>query len=237
MAVIVRHFDNMVTAQEAVEAVKATGVSDEQIGFLTKKGASGHFDAPDVINTNDMSGTEGAMLGTLAGMVTAVVAMATPIGPIVAAGPLLGTLIGALAGAATGGVVASLVDTGVDEGTARRLAATLEDDAAVLVSVEVDDADEAPIRALMAQTEELHADEVQFFQRHHAQHQEAEFADFQTAYHFGYRAAAENPRPFAEAETTLRQSYTGNFDRDRDAIQVGYDRYLDTVQVVGARTY
>jgi uncharacterized membrane protein len=238
MAVIVRHFDNMATAQEAVDAVKAAGVADEQIGFLTKEGVVGHFDAPEAINTNDMSGTEGALLGSLAGMVTAVVAMATPIGPIVAAGPLLGTLVGAIAGAATGGVVASLIDSGVDEETARRLAATLEDDSAVLVSVEVDDAEEANIRALLAQTEELHADELRYFQSYHAQHQDAEFEEFQRAYHFGYRAAAENPRPFEEAEPTLRQSYPGSFDQDRDAIRVGYERYLDTVQVVGgARTY
>ncbi|HEX8684744.1 MAG TPA: hypothetical protein VF707_20675 [Ardenticatenaceae bacterium] len=232
MAVIIRHFDSMETAQEVVQALNAAGVSEEHIGFLTKAGVSGHFDAPNSINTNDMSATEGAMLGTLAGMVTAVVAMATPLGPIVAAGPLLGTLIGALAGAATGGVVASLIDSGVDEGTARRLAATLEDDKAVLVSVEVDDDEAAGIRALLAQTEELHADELRYFQAYHQQHQDVDFAEFQHAYHFGYRAAAANPVPFADAELALRQSYTGDFERDREAIRVGYERYLNTVQVV-----
>ncbi len=232
MAVIIRHFDSMETAQEVVQALNAAGVSEEQIGFLTKAGVSGHFDVPDTINTNDMSTTEGAMLGTLAGMVTAVAAMATPLGPIVAAGPLLGTLIGALAGAATGGVVASLIDSGVDEGTARRLAATLEDDKAVLVSVEVDDDEAAGIRALLARTEELHADELRYFQAYHQQHQDVDFAEFQHAYHFGYRAAAANPVPFADAELSLRQSYDGDFEHDREAIRVGYERYLNTVQVV-----
>jgi hypothetical protein len=108
----------------------------------------------------------------------------------------------------------------------------------VLVSVEVDDEEEASIRALLAQTEELHADDLRYFQSYHTTHQDAAFGDFQSAYHYGYRAASTNPRPFEEAEPLLRQEYPGNFDRDRDAIQVGYERYGNTVQVVGgARTY
>ncbi len=209
MATIIRHFDSLPAANDAVEALRAAGVAEEQIGFLTKEGVSGNFQAPDAMDLDDMSASEGALLGTLAGMITAVAAMATPFGPLVAAGPLFGTLIGALAGGATGGVVASLVDAGVEQDVARRLAATLEDERAVLLSVEVPDDEAAEIRMVLAQTESLHQDELRFFERYHADHAGADFATFHDAYHFGYRAAAAQQSPFADAEPALRQAYAG----------------------------
>jgi uncharacterized membrane protein len=232
MALIIRHFDNFHAADEALDALLAAGIPEENIGFLTKEGVQGHFKAPAGINADDIGTAEGTMLGTLAGMVTAVVAMGTPLGPLLAAGPLFGTLVGALAGGATGGIVASLIDSGVDEDLARALAATLESDDAVLVSVEVPDEREGEVRELLAQTELLHGDELRYFQSYHERRTQVPFDELQDAYHFGYRAAALRPRPFEEAVDELRRDYPANFERDRDAIEIGYRRYMDTVQVV-----
>ncbi|MDQ4079032.1 MAG: hypothetical protein M3220_22665, partial [Chloroflexota bacterium] len=216
MALIIRHFDNPYTANDAVETLLEAGIPEGKIGFLTKEGVQGHFQAPPGIDPNDMGTGEGTMLGTLAGMVAAVAAMATPFGPIVAAGPLFGTLLGAIAGGATGGIVAKLVDFGIDRDLARTLAATLEDDQAVLLSVEVPDRREAEVRDLLAQTEELHEDEVRYFRTYHEEHQDVAYEEFRDAYHFGYRAAAQWPRPFEEAERDLRAAYPGDYDRDRE---------------------
>ncbi|MBA3531927.1 MAG: hypothetical protein H0T73_08420 [Ardenticatenales bacterium] len=231
MALIVRHYDNPQRAHEAVEALQDAGIGDAQIGFLTKKGIQGHFHAPPELGS-DMRGAEGATLGTLAGMVTAVAALATPIGPIIAAGPLFGVLVGALAGAATGGLVASMVDFGIDEESARRLAATLEDEQALLLSVEVPQRREAEIRELLAQTDALHADELSFFQAYHQEHQEIDFEEFAEGYHYGYRAAAHHQKPFAEVDLAMRMDYLGDYEIHREAIEIGYNRYMDTIQVM-----
>lgn len=232
MALIIRHYDNPHSAEEALSVLHAAGIGEGQIGFLTRQGVRGTFHVPPEMNPDDMSGAEGAALGTLAGMVAAVAAMATPFGPIVAAGPLFGTLIGALAGAATGGAVASLVDAGASKEVARRLTATLENDDAVLLSIEVPDEREEEIVAMLARSDQLHEDEWRYFETYHLTHQESDFESFSDAYHFGYRTAAERRRPFEAAEPYLRAQYEGDFDQDREPIQVGYQRYLDTVLVL-----
>lgn len=150
MAILIRQFANPSAAHDAVEALVAAGIPEDDIGFLSREGIRGHFHVPPELNPDDMSGVEGATLGTLAGLVTAVAALATPLGPLVAAGPLFGTLVGAIAGAATGGVVASLVEGGVDEELAHRLLATLESDDALLLSVELPRRRVAEIRELLA---------------------------------------------------------------------------------------
>lgn len=231
MPIIIRHYDNSHSAHEAVEALREAGLTEQQIGFLTKQGVQGHFDVPDDLNPDDMSRVEGAALGGLAGLVAAVVAL-TPLGPLAAAGTFFGALIGALAGAATGGAVASLMDAGISRETAQRLAATLEDNNAVLLSVEVPDAREAAVRQILADVDALHADEVRYFESYHAQHAEVPFEEFSHAYHYGYRAASHSLRPFAEAEASLQSGYEGDFARDREAIRVGYERYLNTVQIL-----
>lgn len=229
--IIIRHYDNPHSAHEAVEALQEAGLTEQQIGFLTKQGIQGHFDVPDDLNPDDMSRVEGAALGTLAGLVAAVVAL-TPLGPLAAAGTFFGALIGVLAGAATGGIVATLMDAGISKETAHRLAATLEDQDAVLLSVEVPPDREATVRQILADVDALHADEVRYFETYHAQHAEVPFEAFSHAYHYGYRAASHTLRPFAEAEAELGSGYKGDFERDRDAIRVGYERYLDTVQIL-----
>lgn len=234
MPLIIRHFDNPLTAQQAVAALTEAGIAEEKIGFLTKEGVRGHFDVPAELDPDDVSTAEGTLLGSLAGMAMAVAALATPLGPLIGAGPLFGALIGVLAGGATGGIVASLVDFGVDERLARRLAATLDDERAVLLSVEVPAQREAEARALLAQTERLHEDELRFFEGYHERHLDVPYEQVHGAYHFGYRSAARAARPFADAEAELRAHYPGEYDVDREAIEVGYQRYLDTVQVVDA---
>lgn len=234
MTLIIRHYDNPHTANEALEALLEAGFQEKQIGFLTKQGVQGHFHAPPEIDTGNMDGVEGATLGTLAGMVTAVAAMATPFGLLVAAGPLFGVIVGALAGAATGGAVASLLDFGIDERTAQRLAATLEDEKAMLLSVEVPEARAEEAREILAQTEEIHQDELRFFEAYHEEHAEIAFEEFASAYHYGYRAAARHRQPFEEVDWTLRMEYPGDYELDRDAIEIGYNRYRDTLLVIEA---
>lgn len=232
--VIVRHYDSADSAQEAVDALEGAGIGEEAVGLLTREGVTGHFHPPAGTNPNDMSAREGATLGTLAGLVTGVAALATPLGPLIAAGPLFGALIGALAGAATGGIVAALVEAGLSEEDARRLAATLEDDDAVLLSVEVPRARAAEVRALLGRVEALHEADLAHFRAHHESVGGTDFESANAAYRFGYRAAAEQAGTFETLAPTLASSYPGDFDADREAIAAGFRRYRQTIQVLDA---
>jgi hypothetical protein len=75
-----------------------------------------------IVETGSTSDTgEKAAIGSVAGFIAGIVALAIPgIGPIIAAGPLAVALTGAAAGAATGGLIGVMTDDGVPEDAARR---------------------------------------------------------------------------------------------------------------------
>lgn len=233
MKVIVKQYNNMEDAQAGVAALHAMGIKNEQIGFLTRRGTSGNFEVPSEMNPDDVSATEGALFGGFAGLVAAVVAMATPFGPIVAAGPLFGALVGTLAGAATGGAVASLVENhNVDRETAERLAALLESESAVLLSVEVPAEEMDEVHAQLANAEALQGESQRSYEAQAVTTGVAPQTDsesYQAAYQWGYRAATHTTRTFDEVEADLRDRYPGPYARDRDAIREGFSRHRKTI--------
>jgi hypothetical protein len=80
----------------------------------------------------------GAGLGSVAGLLVGIAALAVPgVGPILAAGPLATALGGMLAGGAVGGIIGALATVGVPEEYARQYAASIQE-GSTLVTVRTD---------------------------------------------------------------------------------------------------
>ena len=118
---VVALFDNLDTAQAAVQELLARGFGRDDISVVRTNQEDDHTTGKMEQTENDASGAAagagiGAVLGGLAGLLVGLGALAIPgIGPIVAAGPLVTTLAGAGLGAATGGLVGALADAGMSE--------------------------------------------------------------------------------------------------------------------------
>ncbi len=131
---VVALYDDLMTAQKAVEKLVSAGFSRTNISLVANDVTneySQYLKAPvgtTVNNTVDaVNAGQGASFGTIVGALTGALvgvgALAIPgIGPVIAAGPLIaalsvlsGAAVGAGAGAITGGVTAALVKTGVTE--------------------------------------------------------------------------------------------------------------------------
>lgn len=121
---VVALFDDMTTAERAVQELVSNGFNRDQISLVASDRV--HTDSGEVSTGSTMAETPadgaaagagiGAVLGGLAGLLVGIGALAIPgIGPIIAAGPLAAALAGAGLGAATGGVIGALVDAGVPE--------------------------------------------------------------------------------------------------------------------------
>jgi uncharacterized membrane protein len=110
----------------------------------------------DNLNTENVSGEEGAGLGALIGAFTGLTMALIPgFGPILAAGPLAAALvgggIGAATGAATGGLVASLVDFGVSPENAKRYQDILRTGGAMVIVDLNDMNEEQTVRNILKQ--------------------------------------------------------------------------------------
>jgi hypothetical protein len=123
---VVALYDNLDTAQTAVQELLSNGFSRDDISVVrtNQQGdyVSGNVNDPNAMSaSSDASGAAagagiGAVLGGLAGLLVGLGALAIPgIGPIIAAGPLATTLAGAGLGAATGGLVGALADAGIPD--------------------------------------------------------------------------------------------------------------------------
>jgi hypothetical protein len=136
-------------AEHIVNRLRDEGFSDNDISALF----------PDKEGTRDFAhdkGTKapegavagaggGAVLGGALGWLVGAGALAIPgIGPFVAAGPILAALSGAAVGGAVGGIAGALVGMGIPEYEARRYEGKLRA-GNILISVHVDDSDEAKI--------------------------------------------------------------------------------------------
>jgi hypothetical protein len=126
---IIGFFSTQERAEAAVNELVREGFTRDQISVVAgKKGdiqGKRSSDAPHlgpVVETGSTSDTgEKAAIGSLAGFIAGIVALAIPgIGPIIAAGPLAVALTGAAAGAATGGLIGVMTNDGVPEEAARR---------------------------------------------------------------------------------------------------------------------
>jgi uncharacterized protein (TIGR02271 family) len=145
------------TARQVTQALLDAGMERDHIGLVASD-ASGEYTTQlqtSDMETDDVSGGEGAgfgaTVGTIFGAVAGLVAITIPgIGPVIAAGPLAAALgaitgagIGAVSGAVAGGITASLVQSGLDEETAGYYAEGLRRGGALLtVQVEDNRADE-----------------------------------------------------------------------------------------------
>jgi len=151
---VVGLFDNSSDAQGALQDLKDSGFSGNDISFVANnnRGDYGNYDDSTSGGTEAEEGagfgaTGGAVLGGLTGLLVGLGALAIPgIGPVVAAGSLataLGsTALGAGIGAAAGGLVGALVGAGVPEDHANIYAEGVRRGGA-LITVQANSDDEA----------------------------------------------------------------------------------------------
>jgi len=99
-------FSSMSNAETAVNQLRNSGFSTEEINIISKKDSTA---APGDDSIVDGAMTGGA-LGTIGGLMLSAGALAIPgVGPIVAAGPLAT----AISGAVSGGIAGGLIDWGI----------------------------------------------------------------------------------------------------------------------------
>ncbi len=118
---VTRLFDNYCEAALAVDALKRSGIAEEDISLMVN--SESYPDAIDASPVQSGAGTGagiGGVVGAGAGLLAGMGALAIPgVGPVVAAGWLAATAVGAAAGVAAGGIIGALVETGVPEHDAR----------------------------------------------------------------------------------------------------------------------
>ena len=110
-SVVVGVFTEQARARQAIEALRAAGYSDDEIGFLTRAATSASSD-------DERAGVaEGAVSGgVIGGVLGAAVSLLIPgFGPAVAGGILAATFGGMVLGAAAGSIYTSLVSLGVPD--------------------------------------------------------------------------------------------------------------------------
>jgi uncharacterized protein (TIGR02271 family) len=121
---VVGLFADQAGAERGIQALKAAGFSEQQIGVAVR-------DKRQQQKLTEGTGTQvaegaatgavgGGVLGGMVGLLAGVGALAIPgIGPIIAGGALASTLAGAGIGAAAGGLIGALAGMGVPEEDAR----------------------------------------------------------------------------------------------------------------------
>ena len=123
-ATVVALFRDLPAAERGIQALKAAGFDEQQIGVAARDKQQ----QQDLTEGTGAQAAEGAatgavsggVLGGVVGLLAGVGALAIPgIGPIVAGGALASTLAGAGIGAAAGGIIGALAGMGVPEENAR----------------------------------------------------------------------------------------------------------------------
>jgi uncharacterized membrane protein len=115
---VVALYEDMPTAQQAVEELSNNGFDRAQISLVSQD-AEGRYTSQtgdgESTGENIAEGVGvGAAVGGIGGLLVGLAALAIPgVGPIIAAGPLASALIGAGVGAATGGLIGALGESGV----------------------------------------------------------------------------------------------------------------------------
>jgi uncharacterized membrane protein len=147
--VVVGVFTRPDAAERALNALKAGGLTPEQVSVVAKDpGQTADLIEAPPTDGGVLQGTgtwviTGEALGGLGGFILGISAIALPgIGPAVGAGILLATLAGAGLGAVTGGLVGALVVQGVQEDAAREYEQHVGR-GSILLSVQARDVEEA----------------------------------------------------------------------------------------------
>lgn len=122
---VVGVFEDQDRARQAVEDLRASGFSDDQIGYAMRGGEGGETtttvtedrDAGDAAGGALGGAVTGGILGTILGAAAAL--LIPGVGPVIAGGILGAALTGAAVGAAAGGLIGALTSMGVPEEEAR----------------------------------------------------------------------------------------------------------------------
>jgi uncharacterized protein (TIGR02271 family) len=156
---VVGLFADLPAAERGIQALKAAGFSEQQIGVAVR-------DKQQQQELTEGTGTQaaegaatgavgGGVLGGVVGLLAGVGALAIPgIGPIIAGGALASTLAGAGIGAAAGGIIGALAGMGVPEEDARHFERGFQQ-GGVLVTVDAGTDAERARRALLASGADL----------------------------------------------------------------------------------
>lgn len=117
---ITRLYDNRMHAEQAMQALRSAGLTDDQVSIVANRGSDTVTDPETVSDAGEGAATGagiGGAVGAGAGLLAGVGLLAIPgIGPVVAAGWLAATALGAVAGAATGGAAGGLIGSLTDDG-------------------------------------------------------------------------------------------------------------------------
>lgn len=158
--IVIGLLPSMDAVRHALEALRARGISDDQIGLAMRQAetrASGD-EAPSPTAQDATTGmVGGGIIGGLAGLLTTTGAVAIPgLAPLLAGGSLIG-LIGATGasivaasglGAVAGGLVGALISINVPETAAKQYADAV-DQGHILITVKTD-GDPSKIESLLA---------------------------------------------------------------------------------------
>jgi uncharacterized protein (TIGR02271 family) len=156
---VVGLFADLPAAERGIQALKAAGFSEQQIGVAVRD-KQRQQELTEGTGTQAAEGAAsgalgGGVLGGVVGLLAGVGALAIPgIGPIIAGGALASTLAGAGIGAAAGGIIGALAGMGVPEEDARHFERGFQQ-GGVLVTVEAGTDAERARQALLANGADL----------------------------------------------------------------------------------
>ena len=137
-------------ADDVVGQLLAAGVDRRQISILTSEAGGARHLALSQGTRAAEGGSMGASVGGAIGLVAGTLITAATAGVgVLAAGPLFMGLAGLGAGAAAGGLAGALVGAGIPEAEAKFYAQEITDKDAILIAVEVTEADRDEIRHIM----------------------------------------------------------------------------------------
>jgi uncharacterized protein (TIGR02271 family) len=156
---VVGLFDDQPAAERGIQALKAAGFSEQQIGVAVRD-KQRQQELTEGTGTQAAEGAAtgavgGGVLGGVVGLLAGVGALAIPgIGPIIAGGALASTLAGAGIGAAAGGLIGALAGMGVPEEDARHFERGFQE-GGVLVTVQAGGDAERARQVLLASGADL----------------------------------------------------------------------------------
>jgi uncharacterized protein (TIGR02271 family) len=158
-ATVVGLFADQAEAERGIQALKAAGFSEQQIGVAVRDKRQ-QEELTEGTGTQAAEGATtgavgGGVLGGIVGLLAGVGALVIPgIGPIIAGGALASTLAGAGIGAAAGGLIGALAGMGVPEADARHFERGFQQ-GGVLVTVQAGGDAERARRALIVSGADL----------------------------------------------------------------------------------